>query len=57
MAFSGNKALVGAAVYSNHIGLCSWTGVLGGNKEYFNDSLAFKWKFFKYRYFETHGLM
>ena len=50
MLFSGNRAVVGAAVYTNQIGLCSWTGALGGGDAYFNRSLAFRWKFVTYRY-------
>lgn len=50
MSFSGNKAVVGSAVYTNQIGLCSWTGRLVGNRPYFNRSLAFKWDSIRYRY-------
>ena len=49
LSFSHNKAVVGAAVYTNQIGLCSWTGALGGNKPYFNKSSAYRWPFINYR--------
>ena len=50
MTFSSNKAVVGAAVYTNQIRLCSWTGALGGNESYFDVSSAFRWQFINYRY-------
>ena len=51
--FSGNKALVGSGVYTNNIDSCSWTGKLtgAGDNFHFNPQLAFRWKFFNYRYF------
>ena len=50
MFFSGNRARLGSAVYTNQIGLCSWTGVEGGQRPFFNRSQAFRWKSITYRY-------
>ena len=46
ITFTNNRAVVGSAVFMNHIDLCSWTQK---RYPYFNTSAVFNWDFVHYK--------
>ena len=47
MNFTGNRAVIGSAIYSSSLPLCSWYSYY---PPYFNASNSLRWPFMFYRY-------